>query len=298
MSNSIVTEMSNLQMGTVRVYSGYSTFILDVTANYPFGEIFERALLVTHKTWNDIYRLDIENQIGRRTWSISDSWWMPLHQLWNRHNHSLNIYIVGWEQAESSVDREWIRNTWNSLYTAWKAELNAVMIREMERRNPTHSTSMQDGFPFLRNTNIRPNRLRPDRGLGMQFLRNSRNHQRPEQTNSILQELILPNHHAGYDFINVVVDMLGIENVGQNNEEEEVLTEDQLNEIAPITVYSFDESNDEELVCPIAHEPIRDGEEIRQLPCQHIFKAEGITRWLTTHNRKCPVCRENVQAHE
>ncbi len=42
--------------------------------------------------------------------------------------------------------------------------------------------------------------------------------------------------------------------------------------------------------CSISMTPFRDLTKIGVTPCYHIFDAEGLSRWVTTH-RKCPLCR-------
>jgi len=45
--------------------------------------------------------------------------------------------------------------------------------------------------------------------------------------------------------------------------------------------------------CPISLEPFKDGEEIIELPCNHIFNENSIKGWLKEkHN--CPVCRTEL----
>ena len=40
------------------------------------------------------------------------------------------------------------------------------------------------------------------------------------------------------------------------------------------------------------------GEEISQLPCNHIFKKDAITEWLREAQAKCPVCRFELKSTE
>ena len=45
--------------------------------------------------------------------------------------------------------------------------------------------------------------------------------------------------------------------------------------------------------CPISLEPFKEGEEIIELPCNHIFNENSIKGWLKEkHN--CPVCRAEI----
>merc|ERR1719203_2422106 len=43
--------------------------------------------------------------------------------------------------------------------------------------------------------------------------------------------------------------------------------------------------------CSICLEEFKDGDQIRRLPCFHIFHKHEIDRWLKTGNDKCPICR-------
>merc|ERR1719495_761489 len=43
--------------------------------------------------------------------------------------------------------------------------------------------------------------------------------------------------------------------------------------------------------CSICLEEFKNGDNIRRLPCFHIFHTHEIDRWLKTGNDKCPICR-------
>jgi len=42
--------------------------------------------------------------------------------------------------------------------------------------------------------------------------------------------------------------------------------------------------------CAICMEELKEGEQVRSLPCFHIFHAEEIDKWLQT-NSSCPICK-------
>ena len=50
--------------------------------------------------------------------------------------------------------------------------------------------------------------------------------------------------------------------------------------------------------CPIKQEKFVEGEEIISLPCNHIFKKDGIMHWLEKENANCPVCRYKLDSKE
>lgn len=50
--------------------------------------------------------------------------------------------------------------------------------------------------------------------------------------------------------------------------------------------------------CPIMMVEFEEGEEISQLPCNHLFNTEALTRWLKNESYKCPVCRHELDFKE
>jgi len=50
--------------------------------------------------------------------------------------------------------------------------------------------------------------------------------------------------------------------------------------------------------CGIWQEEFEAGEAIKVLPCNHAFKAEAITKWLTTEKAECPICRFKLASKE
>lgn len=50
--------------------------------------------------------------------------------------------------------------------------------------------------------------------------------------------------------------------------------------------------------CPIFHIPFEIGEEVKELPCGHIFTPDGIDKWLKEEKAECPVCRFKLKSKE
>ena len=50
--------------------------------------------------------------------------------------------------------------------------------------------------------------------------------------------------------------------------------------------------------CCIIFEDFNEGQDVIQLPCDHIFDCEGIKTWLKEESSKCPVCRFELDFEE
>jgi hypothetical protein len=65
---------------------------------------------------------------------------------------------------------------------------------------------------------------------------------------------------------------------------------------------TYDPETAEELkintACGIWQEEFEAGEAIKVLPCNHAFRAEAITKWLTTEKAECPICRFKLESKE
>ncbi|RWS10864.1 E3 ubiquitin-protein ligase Arkadia-like protein [Dinothrombium tinctorium] len=48
--------------------------------------------------------------------------------------------------------------------------------------------------------------------------------------------------------------------------------------------------------CTICLCEFEDNEEVRRLPCMHLFHVECVDQWLTT-NKRCPICRVDIEDH-
>ena len=50
--------------------------------------------------------------------------------------------------------------------------------------------------------------------------------------------------------------------------------------------------------CPILHTQFEEGEEITQLPCNHVFDTTAINKWLQNEKAECPICRYKMSSKE
>lgn len=48
--------------------------------------------------------------------------------------------------------------------------------------------------------------------------------------------------------------------------------------------------------CTICLSEFEENEDVRRLPCMHLFHIECVDQWLTT-NKRCPICRVDIEAH-
>jgi len=80
------------------------------------------------------------------------------------------------------------------------------------------------------------------------------------------------------------------------------IPDDESGEKHGIRTIAYDPKTSEEMkintACGIWQEEFEEGEEISILPCNHAFKAEAITKWLTTEKAECPICRFKLASKE
>ena len=75
-----------------------------------------------------------------------------------------------------------------------------------------------------------------------------------------------------------------------------VLSKDGKEQIKHKT-FTADEFKDQKF-CPISQKEFEEGEQIAQLPCNHIFEPENILKWLEKENATCPICRFKLESVE
>ncbi|XP_066993989.2 E3 ubiquitin-protein ligase Arkadia [Anabrus simplex] len=57
-----------------------------------------------------------------------------------------------------------------------------------------------------------------------------------------------------------------------------------------------DDSEDNTEKCTICLSEFEDNEDVRRLPCMHLFHIECVDQWLAT-NKRCPICRVDIETH-
>ena len=50
--------------------------------------------------------------------------------------------------------------------------------------------------------------------------------------------------------------------------------------------------------CPITIKEFKKGDQISQLPCNHLFNTEAILKWLKEEKAECPICRFKLESKE
>jgi len=66
------------------------------------------------------------------------------------------------------------------------------------------------------------------------------------------------------------------------------------------TTFNMEQAEEQKIntSCGIWQIDFEEGEPIKILPCNHAFKSEAITRWLTTEKAECPICRFALESKE
>uniref|UniRef100_A0A060SYM0 ARAD1A17996p n=1 Tax=Blastobotrys adeninivorans TaxID=409370 RepID=A0A060SYM0_BLAAD len=72
--------------------------------------------------------------------------------------------------------------------------------------------------------------------------------------------------------------------VGEKQKEKHL----HITEVTPIDI------NDSGDMCSICLEEIDPDDDVRGLPCSHVFHAPCVTRWLTTRKGSCPLCKKDL----
>jgi hypothetical protein len=78
-----------------------------------------------------------------------------------------------------------------------------------------------------------------------------------------------------------------------------VMPEEKEKEIIE-TTFKMEEAQERKIntACGIWQVDFEEGEPIKILPCNHAFKADAITKWLTTEKAECPICRFALESKE
>nr|CAD7426783.1 unnamed protein product [Timema monikensis] len=59
---------------------------------------------------------------------------------------------------------------------------------------------------------------------------------------------------------------------------------------------AVDDTEDATEKCTICLSEFEDNEDVRRLPCMHLFHIECVDQWLGT-NKRCPICRVDIETH-
>ena len=77
-----------------------------------------------------------------------------------------------------------------------------------------------------------------------------------------------------------------------------VINSDVLNSLEVKKYYELDdELKNNNTRDSITLEEFKDDDEVRVLPCNHVFLKDSIDHWLTQNSHKCPVCRNSAGDH-
>lgn len=61
-----------------------------------------------------------------------------------------------------------------------------------------------------------------------------------------------------------------------------------------LKISMYEEELDTDEKCTICLSMLEDGEDVRRLPCMHLFHQACVDQWLAT-NKKCPICRVDIE---
>ncbi|CAO2830665.1 unnamed protein product [Amaranthus hypochondriacus] len=60
-------------------------------------------------------------------------------------------------------------------------------------------------------------------------------------------------------------------------------------------IRSSNDQNDDDLCCVCLSKLIKEGEDIKVLPCTHHFHSSCVDRWFDSRRKTCPICRFVVE---
>ena len=102
------------------------------------------------------------------------------------------------------------------------------------------------------------------------------------------------HHRPSYEELLHLEERLGNVNRGAS---QEVIEQNTLPHTYKKVTKNADADVDDNLQekCTICLSEFEDGEDVRRLPCMHLFHIECVDQWLVT-NKKCPICRVDIEA--
>ena len=106
----------------------------------------------------------------------------------------------------------------------------------------------------------------------------------PDQSQATFGEIVFSQ-----DFFNLIA---GASIQGNNHQQQQGMTQEQINSF-PSSFYNQDNDEAPE-ICSICLEEFRNGSEIRNLLCKHVFHQSCIDEWLRQRNN-CPNCKKTFE---
>lgn len=102
------------------------------------------------------------------------------------------------------------------------------------------------------------------------------------------------HHRPSYEELLHLEERLGNVNRGAS---QDVIEQNTLPHTYKKVTKKMDSDVDDNLQekCTICLSEFEDGEDVRRLPCMHLFHIECVDQWLVT-NKKCPICRVDIEA--
>ena len=164
--------------------------------------------------------------------------------------------------------------------------LNNTLHIENEEKQPQDNeeeTTVQDIINYRRHRAVLMNTMFNN---VFTFLNPNRN-----ESNNINESINVSNN------VNVNVDAAILnDSFQQDNHLYKNVISDEGNEELKTIIFS--KENIKSDTCPILHTPFEEGEEITQLPCNHVFDTTAINKWLQNEKAECPICRYKMKSKE
>ena len=103
----------------------------------------------------------------------------------------------------------------------------------------------------------------------------------------IMQHLLHNSYHFNFQLEQIVIDS----NNGRAGDKVHISPRDVVDGLPDVTIRGEDNGNDDQVLCTVCYEPLRNGETAKQLPCTHLFHSHCIFQWFK-YKINCPTCRK------